>query len=106
MTNKRLVDLNPRWVGAGGEGITLSNGQPAPERHGVAITFDCPCGCDVRAQIEFTIATDGKPWRDDAWTRTGDTFETLTLRPSIHRPARYGGCGWHGWLTNGELIPC
>jgi len=34
------------------------------------------------------------------WTRTGDTFETLTLRPSI---LRMDGCRWHGFVTNGEV---
>lgn len=39
--------------------------------------------------------------RSHAWTMTG-TIESPTLWPSIlHRP-----CGWHGYLTNGEFVPC
>lgn len=107
----KLVDLNPRWVGAGGSDIT-QNGQPVPERHGVAITFDCPCGRRddndhaARLCIEFTQPLDGGPaLRNDGhtWNRTGDTFETLTLAPSIQV---VGGCGWHGHLQNGVLRSC
>jgi uncharacterized protein DUF6527 len=34
------------------------------------------------------------------WTRTGDTFEMLTLSPSVD--ASKAGC-WHGFVTNGEV---
>jgi hypothetical protein len=37
---------------------------------------------------------------EKGWRRTGDTFDTLTLTPSI---LRIGGCGWHGFVTNGEV---
>ena len=115
----RLVDLDPRWVGAGGEGVYHRgpNGDliPAPERHGVAITFRCPCGTHQRDDeydtdrvvVEFNNPLDGGPPHDPRpaarWDRTGDTFETLTIRPSIQR---IGGCGWHGYITNGEAATC
>lgn len=35
------------------------------------------------------------------WKRTGETFETLTLEPSIMQPR---GC-WHGHIKNGEVLP-
>jgi hypothetical protein len=38
------------------------------------------------------------------WTRTGEDFETLTLTPSIHSDPAKGGCGWHGFITNGEVL--
>jgi hypothetical protein len=100
----KLIDLNPKWFGAGGEGITSADGSPAPERHGVGIMFDCPCGCDVRAFVPFSNPVDGsKPCRTDPhqWLRDGDTFESLTLSPSIHR---VGGCGWHGFVRDGKVI--
>ena len=100
----RLIELNPNWVGAGGEGVSL-HGKPMPERTGVAVSFDCPCGCDTRAVIEFTVAIDGGAWSDKGWARTGDTFDTLTLSPSILR-AEPDGCKWHGWIRNGEVIAC
>jgi hypothetical protein len=38
------------------------------------------------------------------WTWTGSAEEgTLTATPSLHNS---GGCGWHGFLTNGELREC
>ena len=103
--DKRLIDLNPRFVGAGGEGITnTKTGEEVPERTGVAVSFDCPCGCESRCMIEFDKPLDGgPPHGEHYWNRTGDTFETLTLRPSIQR---IGGCEWHGYLTAGVLKEC
>lgn len=114
----KLVDLKPRWLGAGGEGIYNRNEQgeliPAPERHGVGITFICPCGTHPsddeydtdRCAILFENPLDGGGRFDSTtkghyWTRTGETFETLTLTPSIQR---VDGCRWHGFITNGEII--
>lgn len=107
----RLVDLEPRWVGAGGEGIYQADGSPAPERHGVAISFRCPCGTHPRDDeyetdrcvIMLNNPLDGQgPLNSGSsyWTRTGDTFETLSLTPSIQR---HGACNWHGFITNGEV---
>lgn len=102
----RLAELQPSWLGAGGEGITDAEGKPVPERHGIGIVFDCPCGrCDEynRVAVCFENPLDGKPPRQDRrslWRRQGETFETLTLHPSIRR---VGGCGWHGFVTNGEV---
>lgn len=101
----KLADLNPRWVGAGGEGVTeTATGQPVPRREGVAISFDCPCGCAQRVGIHINPPLDGgPPISDHHWQRTGDTFENLTLRPSIQR---VGGCAWHGFITNGQAETC
>lgn len=105
----KLTDLNPRWVGAGGEGIT-QNGEAVPARHGVGISFDCPCGkCGIRCYVDFANPLDGGAslWDEypthPAWQRTGETFKTLTLTPSILRSRAKGGCGWHGFITNGEV---
>lgn len=103
----KLTDLDPRFYSSGGEGITDSKtGEPTPLREGVGIGFDCPCGCETRVYIDFKNPMDGGPQlRGDkhAWTRTGDTFADITLRPSIQR---MGGCKWHGFLTDGELVSC
>jgi hypothetical protein len=38
------------------------------------------------------------------WTWTGSAADgTLSASPSLHCDASIGGCGWHGFLTNGEL---
>ena len=107
----KLTDLNPSWVGTGGEGVFRTNEkgelEPAHERHGVAISFDCPCGRrdydnghTPKICVNISPPLDGGVAFEHAWERTGDTFETLTLRPSIQR---VGGCAWHGFVTNGEV---
>ena len=98
----RLIDLNPEWIGSGGEGIFDKDMNPSPARHGVGVMFDCPCGCGTRCFIPFTQPLDGGSSIDYhvTWERTGDSFENLTLTPSI---LRIGGCGWHGFITNGEV---
>lgn len=100
----RLVELNPRWFGAGGQGITDRQGHPVPERHGVAIGFDCPCGCGESVAVHLKNPIDGGAPCAPAsalWERTGEDFETLTLTPSLQR---IGGCGWHGFVRNGEIV--
>lgn len=109
----KLIDLDPRFVGAGGPGVSNADGTPVPERHGVGLSFKCPCGKHDeydRVFVTFENPLDGGPaFRSTpsipTWKRTGDTFETLTLEPSILRkdPA---GCGWHGWVKNGEVLTC
>jgi hypothetical protein len=102
----KLTDLNPKWVSYGGEGVS-QNGMPVPLRERVGVTLDCPCGCkDNPLFVPFANPPDGlgPVYPNKGWERTGDTFETLTLTPSIQRelPRR---C-WHGFITNGEIITC
>lgn len=103
----KLTDLNPKFYGAGGPGVTRADGSPAPHREGVALVFDCPCGGEcLPVAVEFANPLDGgPPLRSDGhtWQRTGDTFETLTLQPSI---LRRDFCKWHGWIRAGEVISC
>lgn len=102
----KLTELDPQWVGAGGEGISDKDGNPVPERHGVGVLFDCPDGCGFPCYVSFQNPLDGGPPHDASrplWTRTGEAFETLTLAPSILRAKEKGGCGWHGFVTNGEM---
>ena len=98
----KLSDLNPRWCGAGGEGISDKDGNPVPYRANVAILFDCPCGCDSTVHLTISNPLGGAdPIREtNTWERTGDTFETLTLTPSFQRRSH---CGYHGWVTSGEV---
>lgn len=110
----RLTKLNPSWVGGGGDGVTR-DGQSAPRRERVGVMFDCPCGCGTAddgqaVYVAFANPADGGPPYtspgEPAWQRTGDTFETLTLTPSILRSKAKGGCGWHGFVTAGEVRTC
>ena len=100
----KLTDLEPHFIGAGGEGITRADGSPAPERHGVGLMCNCPCGCDRQLYVPFANPLDGGSPIDarQGWQRTGDTFETLTLTPSILRKGPET-CGWHGFVTDGEI---
>lgn len=71
------------------------------------VWFWCP-KCNGEHPIEVTIAgrglpdhlgthnKDGKPTR---WNLFGDSFENLSLTPSIQLE---GGCNWHGFVTNGQ----
>jgi Family of unknown function (DUF6527) len=102
----RLADLKPCFLRSGGEGISDKDGNPVPERIGVGLSFDCPCGCGTRPAVMFANPLDGGPPLQGCgptWQRTGDAFETLTLSPSLQR-ADPRGCRWHGFIQNGEII--
>jgi Family of unknown function (DUF6527) len=105
----KLTDLNPRWCGHGGEGVTYG-GKPIPLRERVGFTFNCPCGCEDRVYVPFANPEDGQgPLKsgNPTWQRTGTDFETLTVHPSILRRAVPGfPCTWHGWVKNGEVSTC
>lgn len=126
----KLTDLHPQWMGSGGEGIrqpgldpcVACNGAgcdachstgkeyvPSPERHGVGVLCDCPCGntyAGHQLYVPFANPLDGGPplqtGRNNGWQRTGETFKTLSLTPSILRIVP--SCGWHGYITNGDVI--
>lgn len=103
----RLADLNPVFLSTGGAGVTSSaTGEPMPETKGVGVVFDCPCGNHAeehRCYVPFANPIGPGPHVNaKGWTRTGDTFDTLTLKPSIQRI----GCGWHGFITAGEVRSC
>jgi hypothetical protein len=115
----KLTELEPRWYGV-------------PGRRGLGLTFRCP-GCrKQRLGVPFANPRDGlapSPQQPGGplWQRTGDTFETLTLSPSIdasvvrresfhagpegdaafaeaNRPCTAGGQQhWHGFVQGGEV---
>lgn len=87
----RLVDYDPQWVSEG-------------NRQGMGVRFRCP-HCETNLVIWFSNPLDkGQPpdrirHRAPLWKRTGDTFETLSLVPSINAIGH-----WHGMVSNGDLI--
>lgn len=107
----KLTELNPRW-------------QTTGERR-VGVNFECPGACcagkpsprdqfDARERagetkiivcVPFKTDTEGKPYRDDGWDRGSDTFETLTLAPSIQAYGFDRSPHWHGFIRAGEVIP-
>ncbi len=104
----RLVDLDPSWVGADG-------------RRGLGVTFECPAhpGGACYQGVFFANPLDGGPPYKDPdegrpgvpvrhfWKRDGDTFETLTLAPSIHAldtaPDGKKVTHWHGFIRKGQV---
>lgn len=104
-----LADLEANFYGAGGSGITSSDGKPSTQRSGLGLIFDCPCGCGSRRGVPFTNPLDGgEPLRDAArggpgptWKREGESLADLTLSPSLRD---VGGCGWHGWIRDGMAV--
>jgi hypothetical protein len=104
----KLTELKPVFLSTGGPGITRSDtGEPVPKTEGVGVAFDCPCGNNDeqhRCYVPFANPIGPGPHTPSAaergWQRTGETFETLTLTPSIQR---IGDCRWHGFITNGEV---
>jgi hypothetical protein len=92
----RLIELNPRWYIAA----------DSPDILG--ITFDCPCCKVIRLGVPFVEVIDRDGLPDDVhwgrpgvkWNRSGETFETLSLSPSIDASA-FGH--WHGHISSGEV---
>jgi hypothetical protein len=97
----RLVDLEPHWAMDAdilvGDAILHD-----ADRHGMGVTFLCPHCRVTRLGVFFRNPIDGKGASDAPrlWQRTGDTFEALSLSPSIDASA-HGH--WHGFIQNGEV---
>ena len=113
----RLTELEPRWI--------ADYDAPPDAKQGVS--FLCPCCKTTRIGAWFDTPVCGNPDADPVkfqhtramgeesalnhpewdthlgrvlWHRTGDTFETLSLSPSIDC-SKWGH--WHGYVTNGEI---
>lgn len=99
----RLEDLDASFVSVDGRRV--------------AVQFRCP-GCRrERIVIPFANPPDGGAKEMNAkgvaWTREGDTLETLTLTPSVDfrhtvsnddPPFDPRPCGWHGWIRDGQAV--
>jgi hypothetical protein len=117
----RLIDFDPSWTAIKG-------------RHGMGLAFLCPCCPKERQQhfhVPFANPLDGgAPYPDEdckttddkifRWQRSGDTFETLTLTPSINCMIKFKALPacpelglaskpahteqhWHGFITKGVI---
>lgn len=97
----RLVELNPKWI--------------TPN----VFVFDCPhcqqilLSCknvviSEREQYEHFEKALGEDWHmivvpcrnEFAWAFSGDSFETMSITPSLDASA---SGHWHGLITNGQV---
>ncbi len=112
----KLLDLDPRWFDVPGVGTNKDG-----------VTFLCPCatcqnGTPVRLAVQFKNPVGGSdavtmsakevirhvhelrtfdvPPKGPVWERTGETFEQMTLSPSVDASA---SGHWHGYITKGEI---
>lgn len=106
----KLTELKPRWTG-------YASNDKRDEQIINGLTFLCPhCGLQTgqRLGVLFHPPIDEGGWLAKGvtifhgaveWTRTGDTFETLTLSPSINTMQNRMDFAnhWHGFFTNGEV---
>lgn len=106
----RLVDCNPRWA---------RSASCVEDPDADWISFDCPEGhpnCTV--SVPFSPSLKGAARASDVgsrtiWARSGDTFDTLTLAPSIlMRPTVttdgrvIDPCALHIFVKNGAIEFC
>jgi hypothetical protein len=62
--------------------------------------FRCPCGCGAMGALAIRPQPDREGWE------LSDYPAHATLVPSVRRTLIEGGCGWRGFLTNGEWVNC
>lgn len=91
----KLIELDPKWGTENGERFTL--------------IFECPiAGCPSRyIAVPFKTFIGYDPEKHHIWTKTGDTFENISLSPSVdatkNKKGEPTGCLFHGFITNGEV---
>lgn len=112
----KLTELEPTFVGEyhglgnpttyrelpsveGAQGVLFIC--PKCQKHSVLCWFKNPRNAPA-------VPNDAFP-RPGRWTFSGDTFDVLSLEPSIdlstitpENPADPSRCYWHGWVKNGE----
>jgi hypothetical protein len=95
----RLVDLEPEWISVDGRRVGIS--------------FSCPCCGTFRVAVQFVnpieggaaLPPDHRRYADHAgfrWTRSGDTFETLSISPVVLATKAHH---WVGHVSAGEVSP-
>lgn len=84
----KLVDLGPRWEDAN------------RYRLGTGVSFRCP---ECRERIEISLYNPIDGGNPDKWSglyvRTGESFERLTLYPTVEVEGH-----WQGQITLGQVI--
>ena len=122
MTPIRLTALKPRWVLKGGKRIGFIFLNPTGPARGsrqadwllcLTVLLAEACNGDRFAFYDRLMdALDADPRRcmesrvlvgvkdDIAWAMTGDSFNNITIKPSID--ASQSG-NWHGFITDGNV---
>lgn len=109
----KLIELAPLWRHWHHDAVSDGHITIPDTSHEKAIgcSFDCPIhGVVHRVYVDFANPFDGATVvvRKNLWQRTGDTFESLTLTPSVdytkfdNGAVRDATC-WHGFITAGEV---
>jgi len=108
----RLTELEPRWVDRNGQqiGILLLCPHCIPQKRTWLSCFfvgmEHIAGPDGEYALIAKIAPDIHHndvipcKRNTAWQKTGDSFENLSVTPSLDASA---SGHWHGLITNGEV---
>ena len=100
----RRVEARP-WPNLPEEASTVPETRHTKQSVGVDVALDCPCSSGPATKSTCPLIdlwTAAPPDPGATWRRTGDTIETLTLRPSV---LRLSDCRWHGFVTNAKLSP-
>jgi|SRR5580693_4926360 hypothetical protein len=107
----QLSDLKPKWITeARDDGSARWTKDDENGLSAQAIVFLCrkcfaenhgPVGThSIIVPFANRGVPDGYMPSMPRWNAVGATFDTLSLTPSI---LLIGGCGWHGFITNGEV---
>jgi len=93
----------------------LVDAHPKLEHGGTWLSFDCPIHLndateemspEERVHHWCRVAIPLRGGHEKPWDHTGDSFETITVSPSIARRGGAGGCEWHGFIRNGRFEHC
>ncbi len=96
----RLAGFMNRPETAGGYALTCPKRDCAEGVHRWWHAAGCPAGNDSDAACVHGAD------RTSCWTWTGTPEEgNLSANPSLWCMAERGGCGWHGWLRDGSMVP-
>lgn len=106
----KLLDLKPHWVAEAGMPDDAKQGVSflCPHCQGIrlAVFFDVPICGRAPVDIKMMHRAQSEGHLEDhhigriLWQRTGETFDTLTLTPSVDA-SHFGH--WHGHITNGAI---
>jgi len=99
----RLAELEPKWLyEADGKTGGFRSRNDAPMTDAQGVRFRCPkCGGH---SVLIWFEGRGVPEQlrpRPRWKATGTSVADLTLTPSILIRAP---CGWHGFVTNGQIV--